>query len=116
MILLFWGCPAGLDFSLGEPGKEPIIPALVGEWENSSSEATVQLISIREKDAHSYEVVVQQKGETYALETDSLTGWVTTLNGMTFFYLKPVNAEQYFHYAVLEQGENELVVCDMALL
>lgn len=116
MTIMFWGCPIGLDHSLGEPDKEAILPDLIGVWENTNAEAVVKVVSILQKDAFSYDVLVRERGLDYVLETDTLTGWVTDLNGMTFFYLRPSNEQQYYHYAILERSADQLVVCDMALL
>jgi ABC-type amino acid transport substrate-binding protein len=116
LALLLSGCPVGLDYPLGQPGKEHIDEQLIGNWHCDNTETEVIELSISKQDDFSYRVVVTERGSTYALETDSLTAWVTQLGNKTFFYLKPDNEDKFYHYMVISADETTLVTCDMALL
>ncbi|MEZ4828919.1 MAG: hypothetical protein R3C61_21930 [Bacteroidia bacterium] len=114
--VLFSGCPVGIDHPIGTPGKEKVDPALIGTWSTGQSEVEVSRLSISARDEYSYQVEVLERGTTYALETDNLTGWVTELDGKKFFYLKPDNEEKYYHYMIKIYETGTMVTCDVSLL
>ena len=115
MLVLFSGCPVGLDYALGESGKEKIDNRLIGTWHSTSTESEVQRVTLQEKDAHSYTVRVMERGEMYSLETDDLQGWVTSVKEKNFVYFKPDGEEKYYHYCYWFDGST-LITCDLALL
>lgn len=115
VALLCTGCPVGLDYAIGEPGSEKIDQGLVGKWLSENSGAEVLSVDIAKKDDHSYKVTVLERGEMYALETDNLTGWVTTVNGGNFLYLKPDGEDKFYHYQYRFDGK-DLVTNDVSLL
>jgi hypothetical protein len=116
MLLLATGCPIGLDYPLGDIGQEKIDKELIGTWVNSSSEAEVQRVTIDKGDENSYAITVQERGEMYALETDQLTGWVTSVKGRNFVFFRPEGEEKYYHYCYWFEGTSTLHTCDVALL
>lgn len=116
LLIVFYGCPVGLDYPLGNPGKEKIDDRLVGTWQTDNSDAEVVKLSISKNDSYSYKVQVVERGELYSLTTDDLTGWVTKLNKMTFFYVKPSDEAKYYHYTLKEISDSKMVTCDMSLL
>ena len=117
IVVTFYGCPIGLDYSLGTIGTEAIDPGLVGTWKVAEGqEGEVIQLKISKKDANSYTVEVIERGEMYSLETDNLTGWVTKVGGQTFFFVKPENEEKYYHYHYQLEGKNKLIIHDVSLL
>jgi hypothetical protein len=115
IVLAFYGCPIGLDYSLGSPGSEKIDEALVGTWQISKGDGDVLKLRISKKTTNSYDVEVLERGEYYSLGTDQLTGWTTTVKGEKFFYVKPDIEEKYYHYHY-EISDNKLIVHDVSLL
>lgn len=115
MALLMTGCPVGLDYPLGTPGKEAINPALLGTWVNNSSESEVQRVKLEKGKDNNYVVSVLERGEMYALETDNLTGWVTSIAEKNFFFAQPEGEEKYYHYCYWMDG-GTLITQDVSLL
>ncbi|MEZ4776567.1 MAG: hypothetical protein R3D00_25550 [Bacteroidia bacterium] len=115
--VLISGCPVGLDFPLGDPGKEKIDERLLGTWIDQSGEAEMQKLTLTKKDDYTYEVHVLEKGEMYALQVDYLDAWVTTLEGQSFLFGKPhdENDQKFYHYHYVFDGE-DLIVHDVSLL
>lgn len=117
IVMTFYGCPIGLEYSLGYTDKEAIDPGLVGTWAISEGQdGEVLKLKIAKKDANSYAVEVIERGELYSLETDKLTGWVTKVGDRTFFYVKPDNEEKFYHYHYVLEGKKKLIIHDVALL
>jgi hypothetical protein len=116
VALLASGCPIGLDQPLGKIGTEKIDKQLLGKWHSTSAETEVQRVSISKRDDHSYKAKVLERGEMYSLETDELTGWVTTVNEKNFVFFKPDGEEKYYHYCYWWDGGSTLISCDLALL
>lgn len=114
VLVLASGCPVGLDYPLGEPGTEKIEKALIGTW-HALGDAEVQKATIERADDYSYKVTVLERGEMYALETDNLTGWVTSVKEKNFIFFKPEGEEKYYHYCYWFDGKT-LVTTDVALL
>lgn len=116
ILLVGTGCPVGIEHPLGYPGTEKIDRDLIGTWACQVEEGEVQRIQISEGTANSYEVTVLERGSTYALETDVLTGWVTELDKKKFVYFKPDNEESYYLYAYELDGKQTLRTWDVGLL
>lgn len=116
VITTFYGCPVGIDYPLGIPGKEKINKDLIGTWVSDSKEAEVLKVKFEKNDDNSYKVTVLERGEMYALETDNLTGWITELEGSTFLYLKPEGEEKYYHYSFSFSEKDKLISTDVSLL
>ena len=115
VILLMTGCPVGLNYSLGNPGSDKIDKALVGTWRCSSEDGEVKRVKIAKGDDNSYAVEVLERGEMYALETDKLQGWVTTVEEKNFVFFKPEGADEYYHYCYWMDGAT-LMSTDVSLL
>ena len=115
LILLATGCPIGLDSPLGELGKEKIDERLIGSWHCLDTESEVQRVEIAKSDKNSYRVKVVEKGEMYALETDILKGWVTTVKEKNFVFFQPEGDLKFYHYCYWWDGSS-LITCDLALL
>lgn len=115
IMLLATGCPVGLDYPLDEPGKVKIDEALIGSWHSLSTESEVQRVVVSKGEKNSYTVKVVERGEMYALETDNLTGWVTTVKEKNFLYLQPEGEAKYYHYCYWFDG-SALMTTDLALL
>ncbi len=116
LLLLLTACPIGLDYAPGEIGKEEVNSKLIGTWMLSNpDDAEAKKFSISKIDKYSYKVEVVERGEMYSLETDNLTLYETTINGLHVLYLKPDNEEQYYMYQYKLEG-NTLTIADIPLL
>jgi hypothetical protein len=115
VVLLATGCPVGLNYSLGTPGKDKIDNDLIGTWVCESEGAEVVKVTLKKGEDHSYAVNVVERGEMYSLETDVLTGWVTNLDDKKFAYFKPDGSDQFYHYCYWLDGST-LMTTDVSLL
>jgi hypothetical protein len=111
------GCPVGLEYPLGDTGKEKIDERLLGTWVVQTADAEMKKLTVTKKDAHTYRVQVLERGEMYAMETDWFDAWVTKFDGQTFVIGKPddENDQKYYHYQYSIEG-GKLVTHDMSLL
>ncbi|MGV3598019.1 MAG: hypothetical protein ACO1PI_09130 [Bacteroidota bacterium] len=114
-VLLFYGCPVGLDHSAGTPGTEKIDKALIGTWVTDKAEHEFKKVTITKIDDFSYKLVVEEKGEMYAVEGDEFTGWITTIKGQKFLYAKPTVEDKYYLYHYEVDGK-KLITHDVSLL
>jgi hypothetical protein len=115
VLLLMMGCPVGLEYSLGTPGEEKLDKSLIGTWRCKSDEAEVKRVKIDKGDENSYKVTVMERGEMYSLETDKLTGWVTTIKEKNFVYFQADDDDKFYHYCYWLDG-GDLVTTDVSLL
>ncbi len=116
IIMTFYGCPVGIEYPLGKPGTEKIDKALIGTWTNKEEDPEVKKVSIKKRDDYSYDVAVLERGTMYSLETDNLVGWVTVIDGKTFFYVKEEKDGQYYHYMLPSINKTSMTTCDVSLL
>jgi hypothetical protein len=115
VALLSTGCPVGIDHPLDVTNSNNIDKGLIGTWVNDSEGAEVLRVSISEASATQYGVTVLERGEMYALETDKLSGWVTTVGKGDFVFFKPEGDEKYYHYQYKINGD-KMVTNDVSLL
>jgi len=98
-LLLFTGCPVGVNFPPGTPGTEKIDKKLIGTWSNDQEDPEVKKVTISKADAYTYEVEVLEKGSLYMANTDHFKGYVTKIDGKNFVYfLEDKDSGQYFLY------------------
>ncbi len=115
VLLLMMGCPVGLEYPLDKPGSEKIDKSLLGTWVCKSEDAEVKRVKVAKEGDNSYAVTVLERGEMYTLETDKLTGWVTTVKEKNFIYLQAEGDSKYYHYCYWMDG-GDLSTTDLALL
>jgi len=116
LLLLLTACPIGLDYAPGEVGKEEVNSKLIGTWTLYSAEdAEAKKFTITKIDKYSCKVEVVERGEMYSLDTDNLTMYETTVNGLHVLYLKPDDEDKYYMYQYKLEG-NELTIADIPLL
>ena len=65
-VLLFYGCPVGIDYPAGEPGTEKIDKDLIGTWKQDNADKEILKFTITQKDKYSYTIVIDEKGTLYA--------------------------------------------------
>ncbi len=114
-LFLLTGCPVGVTYPLAKPNSRPIDKGLIGTWVTDDEEATILEVSIKKASGTSYTVSVLEKGESYMVEEDIFTGWVTELGGQKFVFLKAKGSDKYFHYRYEIKGKN-ITVWDVSLL
>ncbi|MDZ4844084.1 MAG: hypothetical protein SH857_00895 [Chitinophagales bacterium] len=117
-LLLFTGCPVGIDYTLGYPGKEEIDKALIGTWTTVAEDPDYRTVTISKKDNFSYDVEVFETGSIYSLDVTKFTAWVTKVGGKTFLYAQPVGSsdEQYYLYCYEEVDKKTMKSFDVSLL
>ncbi len=117
-LLLFTGCPVGVDYPLGTPGSEEIDKALIGAWTTEGEDPDYRTVTISKKDNFSYDVEVFEPGSMYSLDVTKFTAWVTKIEGKTFLYAQPVGSsdEQYYLYCYEAIDKNTLKSFDVSLL
>ncbi len=116
IITTFYGCPVGIEYPLGNIGKEKIDKTIIGTWLCSAEDPEVKKVTISRKDDYSYTVKVLEKGSMYSLESDDLTGWTTEVDGKTFLFFRENTGTTYYHYMINESGKNKMTTCDVSLL
>jgi hypothetical protein len=116
-ILLIMGCPVNTAFPIAEPGTEKIDKALIGTWLNAEADSLSDVISvsISKKDQVSYDVEVLENGPMYMVESTSFEGFVTKLEGETFFYVRPVGKDSEYYLYHYRFEDNLLKTYDVGL-
>lgn len=114
VILLLTGCPVGTNYPLGTPGTEKIDKKLIGNWSTDAEDPEARQVVIKQADDFSYDVEVFETGTMYMPTTKIFKAWVTTLEGKSFFYLKPDNADSYYLYCY-EVNKKTLTTWDVGL-
>ncbi len=111
------GCPVGIDYPPGYPGKEKLDKGLIGTWYNSNPDNEVVEIEISKADDYMYSATVITAGSMYSLESIVLSGWCTEIGGLKFVYFRSVSESepQFFSYAYNLDG-NELETFNFSLL
>lgn len=115
IALLSTGCPVGIDHPLDELNANKIDKDLLGTWVNETEGAEVLQVSFSEASGTQYKVEVLERGEMYALDTDKLMGWVTSIKSVPFVFFKPEGEEKFYHYQYRFEG-NKLITNDVSLL
>ena len=120
LAIVLTGCPIGLDYAPGNLGTEKVDENLAGTWLFSESQDgedhEVMKATFKKINDYSYSVTVLEKGEMYALETDDLTMYQTTIDGLNIMYLKPSNEDDYYLYQFVLKDKKTLVTADVSLL
>ena len=70
LMALITGCPVGVDFPLGEPGKEKLDEQLIGTWVQPDTAMEATRIAIEKIDKHSFKLTVLEEGGMFMEETD----------------------------------------------
>ena len=109
-------CPVGLDYPLGEKENEEFDKQLIGTWKCTNESAEVIKVEIKANGENGATILVMERGELYALETDKFSGWCTTLENRKFVFFKPEGEEKYFHYEYLFSDKNSFSSNDVSLL
>lgn len=117
-LLLFTGCPVGVDYPLGKQGSEEIDKALIGTWTTDAEDPDYRTVTISKKDNFSYDVEVFETGSMYSLDVTKFTAWVTKVGGKTFLYAQPVKSEdsQYYLYCFEAVDKKTMKSFDVSLL
>lgn len=114
-LFLLTACPIGLDYAPDTLEAEKVNPALQGTWTCDITDAETRKVEITKLTPTKYKVTVLERGELYALETDILYLYETTLDGLHILYLKPDNEDKYYLYQYVLDGE-KLELADIPLL
>ncbi|NUQ26273.1 MAG: hypothetical protein HUU34_20165 [Saprospiraceae bacterium] len=112
------GCPVGIGYPLGTPGKEKINKDLIGNWAAVVDSADMLAVAVTQADEYSYQIEVTETGENFMAESTSFKAWITTVDGQSFLYAKAsdVEEENYFTYHYYFKDKKTLVIEDVGLL
>lgn len=113
LLVFLFGCPVGLDFAPGTPGKEKIDAELVGTWETTAEDPEFAIATISKKDDFTLHASLAKTGSMFTLEETELTAWNTAIDGQKIIYAK--SGEQYFIYGYKIEKAG-LTLYDIALL
>jgi len=97
-MLLLYGCPVGMEHTLGTPGTEKIDKKLLGTWTTTDTTIEFSKVTIEEKDDYSYTVKVSDRSESYMIDASEFTAWVTTIGENKFIYSQPTDADDKDYY------------------
>lgn len=100
VAILFSGCPMGIGYPAGYPGKEKIDKDLIGTWFNGEEDPEIKEVRITKIDDYSLRAEIIEAGSMYSLEAKEFTGWCTEIGKVKFVYWLP-NSEtenDYFLY------------------
>jgi hypothetical protein len=97
-VLLFYGCPIGVDYPAGEPGTEKIDNDFIGTWKQDDTDKEILKFTITKKDKYSYKIVIDEQGTLYGEEATEFTGWVTTIKGKHILFAKALDGTKYYMY------------------
>ena len=104
-LFLLTACPVASTYPLGNKGDVKLDTKLLGVWTNESvdTEATGVTIS-KGTEMNTYAVHVDEKGSMFMGDGEDFIGWLTLLNGKTFFVLQQVvdgeATESYYVYHI----------------
>src|SRR5690606_37166989 len=84
-MLMLTGCPVGMEYPLGEYGKEKIDEKLIGTWVNNDKSKEAQKVIITANDNLSYTLKVVEKSEdNYMIDATTFKAWITTIDSKKF--------------------------------
>jgi hypothetical protein len=117
VLLLIVGCPVSTSYPIADPGTEKIDNQLIGTWLNTVGDSLSEVlkVSIARKTKTSYNVQVLEKGNMYVVDTTLFEGYVTKLEGKTFFFLKPEGKTNEFYLYCYKFDDNVLKTYDVGL-
>jgi len=102
--LFLMACPVSSSYPLGEKGKEKIDKNMIGKWKTDKADHEAKKINVRMADDFSYDVTVEEEGSSFMADTKEFKGWLTKLEGKTFFVLQEINegkaTETYYVYHI----------------
>lgn len=101
-VIFLTGCPVSSKYPLAD--KKDALPFddnLVGSWTNSNADKDKghevgKMVIAKGSANNTYRIVVKEKRDMYAAETDVFEGWVIELNGMKFFVLQEVRKQKLY--------------------
>jgi hypothetical protein len=107
---VFIACPVSSHYPLGEKNTEKIDPKLLGVWVNDSTEAEATRVTIKKLDDYTYNLTVDEQGESFLSGYTTFHGWLTTVGGKRFLVLEARDggagtAEFYTYYVEVKGNE-----------
>ncbi|MFH0893463.1 MAG: hypothetical protein V2A54_03415 [Bacteroidota bacterium] len=104
-LLIFWGCPVGVDYPPAKPGTEKIDKRMINTWKCTKGEPEIIKMKIEKADEYSYTVTLLEKSDD--LTTDQLvwTAWITKIEKKNFIFAE-ANGDKgkYYTYAYEMDG------------
>jgi len=113
LLLFMFGCPLGLKFAPGQPDKEKIDAALLGNWATANTDAEFGGVALKQKDDYSFQVSVSDTRSAYGLDETEFTGWNTEVGGQKIVYI--LSDGDYYMYAYKTET-GKVTIYDIALL
>jgi hypothetical protein len=115
---VFMACPVSSDYPLGEKNTEKIDPQLIGTWTNDSTTHEATKVTIKKIDDYTYDLHVDETGESFMADYYTYHAWLTTLKGKRFMVLQAMNGEtetdEYYVYNI-DLNSNKLITHNITL-
>lgn len=115
-VILFFGCPVGMSFAPGEPGKELLDERIIGTWTTKDEFSVFKKAEVAKADSSSFRVKLYETTDMFVLGDETeLTGWTTRIDEQDFLYLLSAELNEYFTYGY-SLREKGILLYDAALL
>lgn len=107
-MLLFSGCPSGVNYSASKGYTEKIDVRLLGNWVTKNSSTDFKEMRITKKDNFNFTVKVGQVSKDYEEKTKGYTVQPTTISGEKFLSANPntKNSKTNYIYYYEFEGKN----------
>lgn len=112
-LLFLFGCPIGIDYAPGTPGKEKIDADLIGTWHTKSEDASFITAKVTKESDFSFHINMVETGALYGLDETEFTGWCTEIDKQKIIYIK--SGGQFFMHGYKLNGSS-LSIYDVSLL
>ncbi len=115
-VVLFLGCPVGMSFAPGDPGKEFLDERIVGTWITADEFSVFKKAEVARADSSSFRVKLYETTDMFVLGDETeLQGWTTRIDDQPFLYVLSAELNEYFTYGYAFQNGG-IVLYDAALL
>lgn len=97
-MLLFSGCPSGVNFSAVGSNTEKIDSRLIGDWSTTDYPSNFKKMKIVAKGNYSFTITVGEVSDDYEEKTKGYTVQPTTISGEKFLSAKPNSPNSTTNY------------------
>jgi len=111
LLLLLTACPTEQEYPLEEKNVHEIDASLLGTWTCTTDDNTAQKLTISKKSNYLYDVVINEPGEGFYLESQKLVGWIAKLDGQKFLVTEEdANPSSYFITLIADVTANSISI------
>jgi hypothetical protein len=111
LLLLLTACPTEQNYPLEERNVHEIDPSILGTWTCTKEDDTAQKLTISKKSNYLYDVIINEPGAGFYLETQKLTGWIAKLDGKKFLVTsEDANPSSYYITLIADVTANSITI------